>query len=111
MKLLLFDQNLSPRLVGQLADIYPGSVHVSMVGLGTASDKAVWEYARQQDYMITTKDADFSELGLLWGFPPKIVWIRRGNCSTIEIENLLRSNYDAIVALSEDQDTGVLALF
>ena len=111
MKLLLFDQNLSPRLVGQLADIYPGSVHVSMVGLDTASDKVVWEYARQQDYMITTKDADFSELGLLWGFPPKIVWIRRGNCSTNEIENLLRSNYDAIVALSEDQDTGVLTLF
>jgi predicted nuclease of predicted toxin-antitoxin system len=111
MKLLLFDQNLSPHLVERLADIYPGSVHVSMIGLGAASDRAIWEYARQHDYMITTKDADFGELGLLWGFPPKIVWIRRGNCSTSDIEYLLRNNYEAVVALSEDQTTGVLALF
>jgi len=69
MKLLLLDQNLSPRLVDRLADIYPGSVHVSTVGLGAASDRIVWDFARQNDYVITTKDADFSELGLLLGFP------------------------------------------
>ena len=50
MKLLLFDQNLSPRLVDRLADLYPGSVHVSTVGLSTAFDREVWEYARQHDY-------------------------------------------------------------
>lgn len=70
MKLLLFDQNLSPRLVDRLADLYPGSIHVSTVGLSTAFDKVVWGYARQHDYIIVTKDADFSELGLLLGFPP-----------------------------------------
>ena len=61
MKLLLFDENLSPRLTEFLADIFPGSIHVSSIGLGNTFDKAVWEYAQQNDYMIVTKDADFSE--------------------------------------------------
>ena len=111
MKLLLFDQNLSPRLVDRLADLYPGSVHVSTVGLSTAFDREVWEYARQHDYIIVTKDVDFSELSLLLGFPPKVIWIRRGNCSTHDIEVLLREKYDAIAALSDDSETGILTLF
>ena len=60
---------------------------------------------------MVTKDADFSELGLLRGFPPKVIWIRRGNCSTAEIETLLRESFDAIKALSEDPNTGILMLF
>ncbi len=113
MKLLLFDQNLSPRLVDRLADLYPGSIHVSTVGLSTAFDKVVWGYARQHDYIIVTKDADFSELGLLLGFPPQVIWIRRGNCSTQEMETLLRDNCDAINALSasDDSETGILTLY
>ena len=111
MKLLLFDENLSPRLLDRLADIYPGSIHVSKVGLGSAFDKTVWEYARQNDFMIVTKDADFSEISLISGFPPKIIWIRRGNCSTRDIEILLRNSYDAIEALSEDSASGILTLF
>jgi len=111
MKLLLFDENLSPRLVDRLADIYPGSTHVSNAGLDNALDKTVWEYARENDFMIVTKDADFSEMSLISGFPPKIIWIRRGNCSTREIENLLRMSYDAVAALSENPASGILTLF
>ncbi|HAG84324.1 MAG TPA: hypothetical protein DCL61_25005 [Cyanobacteria bacterium UBA12227] len=111
MKLLLFDQNLSPRLVDRLADIYPGSLHVDGIGLPTAPDHEVWEYARQHDYIIVTKDADFSELSLLLGFPPKVIWIRRGNCSTGDIERMLRENYDAIAALGDAPNTGILTLF
>ena len=111
MKLLLFDENLSPRLVDRLADIYPGSAHVSSIGLGNALDKAVWEYARQNDFMVVTKDADFSEMSLVSGFPPKVIWIRRGNCSTRDIENLLRESFQAIVALSDDPALGILTLF
>lgn len=110
MKLLLFDQNLSPLLVDHLADLHAGSAHVSTLGLGTALDRTVWEYARQHDYIIVTKDADFGELSLLLGFPPKVVWIRRGNCSTRDIEALLRKNHNAIAALSDDPDTGTLTL-
>lgn len=111
MRLLLFDQNLSPRLVERLADIYPGSVHVDGIGLATIPDREVWDYARQHDYIIVTKDADFSELSLLLGFPPKVIWIRRGNCSTGDIERMLRENYGAIAALSETPNTAILTLF
>ena len=111
MKLLLFDQNISPRLVDRLVDIYPGSVHVFSLGLGNAMDIEIWQYAHDHDYMIVTKDVDFSEFGVVKGFPPKIIWIRRGNCSTQDIESILRENYSAINALSEDLETGILALF
>jgi len=111
MKLLLFDQNISPRLVDRLADMYPSSVHVSSLGLGNAMDIEIWEYARDHDYIIVTKDADFSEFGIIKGFPPKIIWIRRGNCSTRDIENILRDNFSAINSLSEEQGTGILTLF
>lgn len=60
MKLLLFDQNISPRLVNLLADVYPGSAHVSELGMGNAMDIEIWEYAHNHDFMIATKDADFS---------------------------------------------------
>jgi len=86
MKLLLFDQNISPRLVERLADIYPDSTHVSLLGMGNAMDIEIWQYAHDNDYMIVTKDADFSELGVVRGFPPKIIWIRRGNCSTMRLK-------------------------
>jgi predicted nuclease of predicted toxin-antitoxin system len=111
MRPLLFDQNLSPHLVSQLAALYPGSTHVSMVGLSRALDSEIWEYAREHDHIIVTKDADFSELGLLQGFPPKVVWIRRGNCSTAEMEELLRESSQAIGSLSDDPNTGILTLF
>jgi predicted nuclease of predicted toxin-antitoxin system len=111
MKLLLFDQNLSPRLIDRLADVYPNSVHVFGLGLGDAMDIEIWEYAREHDYMIVTKDADFSEFGIMKGFPPKITWIRRGNCSTQEIEMILRENFPAISLLGDDLETGILTLF
>ena len=74
-------------------------------------DRVVWEYAHQHDCMIVTKDADFSEFSLLLGFPPKVIWIRRGNCSTKEIEALLRESYDVIIELSSHIDVGILTLF
>jgi len=111
MKPLLFDENLSPRLPDWLADVFPNSLHVSSVGLDRAMDRVVWDYARQNDLMIVTKDADFSEMSLLFSFPPKVIWIRRGNCSTRDIEFLLRTNAEAIATLSDDPNTGILTLF
>ena len=110
MKLLLFDQNLSPRLVRRLADLYPGSMHISQLGLDTADDCTVWDYAKQYGYTIVTKDADFSELVVWQGFPPKVVWIRRGNCSTRDIEAILRKNQSSIIDFLDDRNIGVLTL-
>ena len=83
---LLFDENLSPRLVERLADVYPESQHVSGVELGAALDSAVWEYAKAHGFAIVSKDSDFAERSVLESGPPKVIWIRLGNCSTSEIE-------------------------
>lgn len=76
---LLFDQHLSPRLVTQLADLYPGSAHIDPLGLGCEDDLIVWNYAQRNDFSVVTKDSDFSELVVYFGFPPRFIWIRRGN--------------------------------
>ena len=107
---LLFDQNLSLRLVTWLVDLYPDSNHVYPLGLDRVPDHEVYEYARREGFLLVTKDADFSELSLLQGFPPKVIWIRRGNCSTATIEQILRRHYDDIKALDTDPILGVLTL-
>ncbi len=108
---LLFDQNLSPRLVNRLSDLYPDSNHVYPLGIDRVSDTEVWEYARREGFLIVTKDADFSDLCMLLGFPPKIIWIRRGNCKTSDIEVILRHHYSDIEGLDKDMFMGVLTLF
>lgn len=102
MKLLL-DENLSPRLVDALAGLFPGSAHVHGAGLGSATDDAVSRYAREEGFTLVSKDADFFELSQLRGPPPKVVWIRRGNCSTTQIERLLRAQA-RIEALADDPE-------
>ena len=108
---LLFDQNLSPRLVQRLSDLYPDSSHVYLIGLDTAADPVIWQYARDNEYMIVTRDADFSDLNVVLGYPPKVIWIRRGNCTTGEIETMLRANYGAVEVLESDESVGILTLF
>ena len=68
-------------------------------------------YARENDFVIVTKDADFSDRSALLGYPPKVIWIRLGNCTTSEIESVLRTRYDEIVSLGENQDAAILAIF
>lgn len=108
---LLFDQNLSPKLVKSLDDTFPHSNHVFPLGLGETDDTKVWEYAKQNNFILVTKDADFGDLSVLRGFPPKVIWIRRGNCKTSDIENILRNNLDVIKSLENDKQIGLITLF
>ena len=110
MKLLL-DQNLSPQLIQLLADLFPESIHVEVAGLDKSLDKEVWQYAQENQLIIVSKDADFNELSIVWNLPPKVIWIRRGNCSTKTIEALLRNNYEAIKIFNRDDEAGTLVLF
>ena len=87
---LLFDQNLSRKLPGHLRDIYPDCQHVAEVGLAEASDSDIWQYAKEKGLAIISKDTDFQQRSLLYGSPPKFIWLRIGNCSTQNIESLLR---------------------
>ncbi|MDI3258473.1 MAG: DUF5615 family PIN-like protein [Sinobacteraceae bacterium] len=107
---LLFDENLSPKLVTALADVFPDSAHVHQVGLGSASDDAVWEYARGHGYALVSKDSDFHEMSLLRGYPPKVIWLRRGNCSTKQIETALRNQISQIETLQNDPEAAFLLL-
>ncbi len=107
---LLFDHNLSPSLVNRLADIFPESNHVYLMKLDQTRDMVIWEIAKTQSYIFVTKDSDFNELVILKGFPPKVIWIRAGNCTTNTIELLLRSNYQAILAFYQDTTTGIICL-
>jgi len=86
---LLFDENLSFRLVGLLAADFPDSTHVTTAGLAGASDAAVWEFAAAHGYTIATKDDDFRSLSLVRGAPPKVIYLRVGNSSTAAIAAVL----------------------
>lgn len=107
---LLFDQNLSRRLVSRLADIYPESSHVALIGMDRASDEAVWEYARTKGYVIVTKDADFIDWSVLRGSPPKVIWLRLGNCTTSQAEAAIREHQQDIKSFLADSAFGILAL-
>lgn len=107
---LLFDENLSPRLVDMLATEFPGSMHVHTAGLGETSDAAIWAYARSHGFVIASKDSDFFEMSVLLGAPPKLMWIRRGNCTTDQIAELIRANRDVIEGLVVHETARYLAL-
>jgi predicted nuclease of predicted toxin-antitoxin system len=77
----------------------------------SATDVTVWEFARENGLAIVTKDSDLSELSILRGFPPSVVWIRRGNCSTREIETILRNHVLDLQQLAKIDPGGILLLY
>lgn len=107
---LLLDQNVSPCLVAALADLYPDSMHVQSLGLDQSHDDPVWDFARDNDFTIVTKDVDFSDRSALLGHPPKVIWVRLGNCTTSEIEQSLRRRHGQIEAFCKEDGLGVLAI-
>jgi len=103
---LLLDENLSPQLIEQLSDLYPGSAHVQQCGLGSTDDTAIWEYAKSNGFTIVSKDSDFEGRSILLGSPPKLIWIRARNCTTGEIESLLRAAFSSVKRfVQEDEET------
>ena len=107
---LLFDENLSPRLVDELAIEFPGSLHVRSVGLRGSDDTTIWEYAGKHGLLIVSKDNDFRQLSFLKGLPPKIVWLSIGNAGTESIAQLLRDQLSKISAFNADPEASLLLL-
>ena len=107
---LLFDQNLAPLLVDELKHLFPGSQQVRAVGLSRADDRAVWEYAKQHGFTLVSKDADFHQMSLVHGSPPKVVWVRLGNCTTRDVERLLDHYHLRLVEFDAQPETAFLAL-
>ena len=108
---LLFDHHLSPTLVARLGEIFPASNHVWYLGLHDVPDVTVWLYAREHGFIVVSKDADFSEISMELGYPPKLVWLRIKNWSTDDIDELIRTSYSRIAELHNTADRGILVLF
>jgi predicted nuclease of predicted toxin-antitoxin system len=89
---LLFDEQLSEELISALRDLFPDSLHVRTLGKGGATDPNIWELAREHGCVLVTKDEDFHRLSVLRGTPPKVVWLRVGNCATADLAALLRDH-------------------
>jgi predicted nuclease of predicted toxin-antitoxin system len=108
---LLFHQNLSFRLCQNLADLFPESSHVRLLGLSEAGDLALWDYAKANGFAIVSQDADFAEMAVLLRPSPKVIWLRTGNQSTAEISILLRRHADLITAFGKDDDATCLEIY
>ena len=107
---LLFDQNLLDRLGRVLAEVFSSSIHVRDIGLGASSDSAVWQFARDNALAIISKDSDFHQRSMLFGHPPKVIWLRLGNCTTQDIERIVRRESEAIARFGGDANSSFLIL-
>lgn len=107
---LLFDENLSDRIVSQIADLFPASLHVKEAGLFRADDSTIAEWAAQNDFAIVSKDSDFYRRSVVLGRPAKFIWLRIGNCSTAQVVDLLRKQHNVIHEFSLRSEESVLVL-
>jgi len=109
MKLLL-DQNLPSRLATVLSERFPGTNHVRVLGLADALDQDIWQFAKREGFSILSKDSDFYDIGLLKGWPPKIVWLQCGNISNQALSELLLNNQEAIAEFLQQDEDGCLEI-
>ena len=107
---LLIDHNLSFKLPKHLSAIFPGSIRVSAAGLNTATDLQVWEYAKENDFVLVTQDADFIDWNRLFGIPPKILWIRFGNQSVDFAQQRFLLHENAIKSFEKDEEIEILEI-
>lgn len=107
---LLFDENLSARLVRELGSEFPESRDV-ITALGPQpTDEAIWSYAGANGFVIVTKDEDFHRFSVWRGYPPKVIWIRQGNAPTGAIAAVLRASVPQIDAFVAHPDAAFLPL-
>lgn len=109
--MLLFDNNLSPKLAKQLASLFPGCSHVVDFGLEASDDSDIWNFARQNGFTIVSKDQDFVHLLHHRGFPPKVIRLNCGNVTTSFIISLLVQEEPVIKSFLVSSQHGLLVLY
>jgi predicted nuclease of predicted toxin-antitoxin system len=107
---LLVDENLPPRLVRDLADLFPDSTHVSSAGFESTPDAIIWEYAKARGFTFLTRDKDFASLSFAWGAPPQVILLQTGNCSTADLVQMIRKNAIRFSDFESDARRGLLVL-
>lgn len=99
---LLFDQNLSFKLCQLLADLFPNSNQVRLLGMAEADDGVIWDYAKANGFTLVSQDVDFADMAILYGPPPKVIWLRCGNQPTSAVEQRLRDHAEVLQAFGRD---------
>jgi predicted nuclease of predicted toxin-antitoxin system len=107
----LFDQNLSFKLCQRLADLFPGSSQVRLLGLAEADDHALWHYAQANGFTLVSQDSDFADMAALFGPPPRIIWLRCGNQPTESIDKLLHDHAQVIASFEQDPAVACLEIY
>jgi predicted nuclease of predicted toxin-antitoxin system len=108
---LLFDHNLSHKLVPRLADLFPASTQTRLLNFSIASDPTIWQHAKDHGFVLVTLDKDFADLALQRGAPPKIIWLRCGNSTVATVERLLRANFKDIELFESSPSASVLEIW
>jgi len=107
---LLLDENISARLIKSLVKDFPDSSHIDYLKMQGSTDTRIWDYAKQEHYVIVSKDNDFRQRSFLFGAPPKVIWLSVGNGGTAIIKALLLSNTKTIQAFIENETEDLLVL-
>lgn len=105
---LLFDQNISFRIVKEILPHFPGSKQLREAGLEGKQDREIWKWAKVNEFVIVTFDSDFVDLSLLFGFPPKVIWLRLGNSSTDRIAKTFLDKKEEINDFLKNEVEGIL---
>jgi predicted nuclease of predicted toxin-antitoxin system len=108
---LLFDRNISFRIIKIISTHFPESAQVRELQLEGATDRQIWEYAKRNNYVIVSFDEDFYDYSNLYGHPPKIIWLRTGNTKTLYIANLLLQKEEIIKSFLDDKDVSCLEVY
>jgi predicted nuclease of predicted toxin-antitoxin system len=108
---LLFDQNISSKILKNLPQEFSNSSHVKKEKLINATDKQIWEFAKLNEFTIVTQDSDFNDLNILYGNPPKIIWIRTGNIKTTMLLEILLEYKEELLNFIEDSNYGCFEIF
>jgi predicted nuclease of predicted toxin-antitoxin system len=93
-----------------LADLFPGSSQVRLLGLAEADDRTIWQHAKANAFALVTQDSDFTEMAALYGHPPKLIWLRCGDQPIEVIEDSLRSHAQDIAAFAQDPSATCLEI-
>jgi predicted nuclease of predicted toxin-antitoxin system len=108
---LLLDQNLSRKILPGIREQFPGSSHVVYVNLDTADDATIRRYAEAEGFTLVTKNTDMVDLCVVKGAPPKVLWLRIGNCTTDVVRRVLDANNERILRFEKSESQVVLSLF
>lgn len=109
MKLLL-DENISWRIKKYLNFEFSDIIHISDLSIERLNDFEIWKYASENDCIIITHDSDFIDFVTLFGYPPKVIWLRTGNIRKVELANKINKQIPNIIEFYHNSEIGIFEI-